>query len=152
MSDSMSSAADSIIRRPWSHAVAGAVALLGALVCGFDWPQFPQNLQHLTAAGLFAWGIAAIFLLVVAAGHFRVAILDWQGLQGPAAYERRNANLWIVSQAIALALVGVMMLLGRNSVLLMADQNLILAALSTCCLVSLVVWAMRRAALGTETT
>lgn len=141
-----SAARDSAVRRPWSHAVAGGISLLGAVVCGLDWPEFPQNLQHLSAAGLFAWGVAVIFQLVVSAGHFRVAVLDWQGLSAPAAYERRNANLWIVVQAIALAMIGLLVLLGRNSILLMADQTEIISTLSASCSVSLVVWGLRRKA------
>ncbi|MCC9606598.1 hypothetical protein LOC68_17060 [Blastopirellula sp. JC732] len=144
----MSAASESVVRRPWSHAVAGGVSLLGAIVCGLDWPDFPQNLQHLSAAGIFAWGVAAIFQLVVSAGHFRIAILDWQGLHASPQYERRNATLWIAVQAVALVMIGVLVLLGRNSVLLMADQTEILAALATSCVVSLTVWGMRRKALG----
>ncbi|PQO43981.1 hypothetical protein C5Y93_20790 [Blastopirellula marina] len=115
-------------------------------MCGLDWPDFPHNLQHLSAAGVFAWGVAVIFQLVVSAGHFRVAVLDWQGLNAPADYERRNANLWIAVQAIALAMIGVLVLMGRNSILLMADQTEIISTLSASCAVSLVVWGMRRRA------
>ncbi|UUO06843.1 hypothetical protein M4951_00680 [Blastopirellula sp. J2-11] len=140
----MSALSDSVVRRPWSHAVAGGISLIGALICGLDWPDFPQNLQHLSAAGVFAWGVAVIFQLVVSAGHLRVAILDWQALQAPPQYERRNASLWIVVQAIVLVMIGVLVLLGRNSILLMADQNEILSALSASSVVSLLVWGMRR--------
>ncbi|MFI4876387.1 MAG: hypothetical protein ACIALR_13640 [Blastopirellula sp. JB062] len=140
----MSVAPPSAVRRPWSHAIAGAISLFGAVVSGLDWPDFPDNLQHLSAAGVFAWGVAVFFLLIVSAGHFRVAILDWQALQAPLPFERRTANLWILVHVVALAIVGVFYGLGRDSVLLMAGQTEIFAALSTASAVSLLVWSVRR--------
>lgn len=152
MPETMPAAPDSVVRHPWSHVVAGGISLVGAVLCGLDWPSFPQNLQHLSAAGIFAWGVAVIFQLVVSTGHFRIAILDWQGLQAPQSYERRNASLWIAVQAIALVGIGSLVLLGRNSILLMADQTEILSALSASSVVSLWVWGMRRRAFAADET
>lgn len=131
---------------PLSHAIAGAIATLGALVSMVNIPTAEPQRAELWLPALAYWAIAMAFQLLVAAGHVRTAILDRQHLVGSPPFERRGAWAWVLVHFSVLGLIAVFYWQASGSLPLLSGQGSSLAALLITNLASLAVWSVRLSA------
>ncbi|PHS18346.1 MAG: hypothetical protein COA78_02445 [Blastopirellula sp.] len=126
-----------------AHFSCGIVAFLGALVSLTDWPELPDNLTEWLPLTIAAWIIAGIVQLMLAQGHIRTSVLDRQNLQLPAAAERKTTLVWAATNVVVLCAVFYFYWQGSQSILLLANQNLLLVSLAISNSFSLIVWIAR---------
>ncbi|MGY8771484.1 MAG: hypothetical protein ACKVH8_23975 [Pirellulales bacterium] len=126
-----------------AHFSCGIVAFLGALISLTDWPALPDNMTGWLPLSVAAWIIAVVVQLILALGHIRTAVIDRNNLQLQAVLERKTSLVWAATNGLVLVAVLFFYWQGSQSILLLANQNMLLVSLAISNSFSLLVWMAR---------